>query len=158
MATTRNVKVRALQRKLYILSKRERSYRFYSLYDKVYRMDVLMEAYGQCRANKGKPGVDGVTFDDIERLGLQSWLEDISEVLRNRAYKPQPVKRVNIPKPDGGIRPLGIPTIRDRVIQTACKIVIEPIFEAHLNGGSYGYRPKKGAADAVKQIERLIQQ
>ena len=117
-----------------------------------------MEAYGQCRANKGKPGVDGVTFDDIERLGLQSWLEDISEVLRNRAYKPQPVKRVNIPKPDGGIRPLGIPTIRDRVIQTACKIVIEPIFEAHLNGSSYGYRPNKGAADAVRQIERLIQQ
>ncbi|PIP05143.1 MAG: hypothetical protein CO012_08510 [Syntrophobacterales bacterium CG_4_8_14_3_um_filter_49_14] len=95
MATTQNEKVRALQRKLYISSKQERSYRFYSLYDKVYRMDVLMEAYGQCRANKGKPGVDGVTFEDIEKQGLQPWLENISDELRNRAYKPQPVKRAN---------------------------------------------------------------
>jgi len=158
MATTRSEKVRALQRKLYISSKQERSHRFYSLYDKVYRTDVLAEAYGQCRANKGNPGVDGVTFEDIEKQGLQPWLEDISQTLRNREYKPQPVKRVNIPKPDGGIRPLGIPTIRDRVIQTACKIMIEPIFEAHLNSGSYGYRPKRKAADAVKQIEGLIRQ
>ena len=158
MATTQNEKVRVLQRKLYIASKQQEDHRFYSLYDKVYRTDVLMEAYWQCKANKGAPGVDGVTFKDIEIQGLETWLEEISELLRNHAYTPQPVKRVTIPKADGGLRPLGIPTIRDRVIQAACKIVIEPIFEAHLNDNSYGYRPNRGAVDAVNQIERHIRQ
>ena len=119
MATTQNEKVRVLQRKLYIASKQQEDYRFYSLYDKVYRMDVLMEAYRQCKANKGAPGVDGVTFKDIESQGLEPWLEEISEMLQYHAYTPQPVKRVTIPKADGGQRPLGIPTIRDRVIQAA---------------------------------------
>jgi group II intron reverse transcriptase/maturase len=158
MATTQNEKVRVLQRKLYIASKQQEDYRFYSLYDKVYRMDVLMEAYWQCKANKGAPGVDSVTFKDIESQGLEAWIEEISEMLQDHAYTPQPVKRVMIPKADGGQRPLGIPTIRDRVIQAACKIVIEPIFEAHLNDNSYGYRPNRGAADAVNQIERHIRQ
>jgi group II intron reverse transcriptase/maturase len=158
MAITRDSKVRALQRKLYMLSKQEEDYRFYSLYDKSYRMDVLREAYRQCRANQGMPGVDGETFADIEKQGVEPWLSRISDGLRVRSYTPLPVKRVYIQKPDGGKRPLGIPAIRDRVVQTACKLVIEPIFEAHLDGHSYGYRPKRGAADAVRHIERLIKQ
>lgn len=158
MATTQDVKIRAFQRRLYMLSKQEADYRFYSLYDKVYRQDILLEAYRQCRANKGAPGVDGVTFADIERQGLSAWIEQVSQMLCKREYVPQPVKRVYIRKPDGGQRPLGIPTIRDRVVQTACKIVIEPIFEAHFNDGSYGYRPRRGAADAVSQIECAIKQ
>jgi RNA-directed DNA polymerase len=158
MASTRDVKVRALQRKLYMLSKQEVVYRFYSLYDKVYRKDVLTEAFRQCRANQGIPGVDGETFADIEKQGVEPWLLQISQELRTRSYVPLPVKRVYIQKPDGGERPLGIPAIRDRVVQSACKLVIEPIFEAHLNGNSYGYRPKRGAADAVRHIERSIKQ
>ena len=158
MATTQDFKIRAFQRKLYMLSKQGTDYRFYSLYDKVYRRDILMEAYRQCRANKGAAGVDGVTFADIGQQGLDNWIEQIAQMLHNREYVPQPVMRVYIQKPDGGLRPLGIPTIRDRVVQTACKIVIEPIFEAHFNDGSYGYRPKRGAADAIRQIERSIKQ
>lgn len=158
MAITRDNKVRALQRKLYMLSKQEANYRFYSLYDKIYRQDVLAEAYRQCRANQGSPGVDGETFSDIENQGVQSWLKRISDELRTRSYRPLPVKRVHIQKPDGGKRPLGIPAIRDRIVQGALKIVIEPIFEAHLNANSYGYRPKRGAADAVRHIEWLIKQ
>ena len=158
MAITRDNKVRALQRKLYMLSKQKEDYRFYSLYDKICREDVLTEAYRQCRANQGSPGVDGETFADIDKQGVQSWLQQISKELRTRSYRPLPVKRVYIQKPDGGKRPLGIPAIRDRVVQSALKIVIEPIFEAHLNGNSYGYRPRKGAADAVRHIERLLKQ
>lgn len=157
MASTQ-LKVRAFQRKLYLASKQKKDFRFYSLYDKVYRFDVLVESYRQCRANGGSPGCDGETFSDIEGKGLVPWLEEISESLRERKYKPQAVKRVFIAKPGqpGKFRPLGIPTIRDRVVQGACKIVIEPIFEADLNDGSYGYRPKRGAADAVKRIESSI--
>lgn len=158
MATTQDVKIRAFQRELYMLSKQDADYRFYSLYDKVYRHDILLEAYRQCRANGGVAGVDGVGFADIERQGLELWVSQLSQMLCSHSYVPQPVIRVYIQKPDGGQRPLGIPTIRDRVVQTACKIVIEPIFEAHLNEGSYGYRPKRGAADAVRQIERSIKQ
>ena len=159
MASTR-LKVRAFQRKLYRASKQKRDYRFYSLYDKVYRLDILMESYRQCRANGGKPGWDGITFSDIEEKGLVPWLEEISVSLRERKYKPQAVKRVFIAKPGqpGKFRPLGIPTIRDRVVQGACKIVIEPIFEAHLNEGSYGYRPLRSACDAAKRIESSIKE
>jgi len=159
MASTR-LRVRAFQRKLYCASKQKKDCRFYSLYDKVYRLDILMESYRQCRANGGKPGCDGVTFSDIEGKGLTPWLQEISESLRERKYKPQAVKRVFIAKPGqpGKFRPLGIPTIRDRVVQGACKIVIEPIFEAHLNDGSYGYRPKRSAADAAKRIESSIKE
>lgn len=159
MASTQ-IKVRAFQRKLYLASKQKKDFRFYSLYDKVCRFDILMESYRQCRANGGSPGCDGVTFSDIEGKGLLPWLEEISESLRKRQYKPQAVKRVFIAKPGqpGKFRPLGIPTIRDRVVQGASKIVIEPIFEADLNDGSYGYRPKRGAADAVKRIESSIKE
>ena len=159
MASTQ-LKVRAFQRKLYLASKQKKDFRFYSLYDKVYRLDVLKESYRQCRANGGSPGCDGITFSDIEEKGHLPWLEEISESLREREYKPQAVKRVFIAKPGqpGKFRPLGIPTIRDRVVQGACKIVIEPIFEADLNDGSYGYRPKRGAADAAKRIESSIKE
>lgn len=158
MAITQEIKVRELQRKLYVLSKQQESYRFYSLYDKVYREDVLREAYRQCRANQGQPGIDGETFADIEQQGVGSCLLQISQELRTRSYVPLPVKRVYLKKPDGGLRPLGIPAIRDRIVQSACKIVIEPIFEARLNENSYGYRPRRGASQAVHQIERLIKQ
>jgi group II intron reverse transcriptase/maturase len=159
MASTQ-LKVRAFQRKLYLASKQKKDFRFYSLYDKVYRLDILMESYRQCRANGGSPGCDGITFSDIEEKGLLPWLQEISESLRERKYKPQAVKRVFIAKPGqpGKFRPLGIPTIRDRVVQGACKIVIEPIFEADLNESSYGYRPKRGAADAAKRIESSIKE
>lgn len=159
MASTQ-LKVRAFQRRLYLASKQKKDYRFYSLYDKVYRLDILMESYRQCRVNGGSPGCDGVAFADIEGKGLVPWLMEISESLRKRTYKPLPVRRVFIPKPGqpGKFRPLGIPTVRDRVVQGACKIVIEPIFEAHLNEGSYGYRPKRGAADAVRCIESSIRE
>jgi len=159
MASTRS-KVGAFQRKLYYASKQKKDYRFYSLYDKVYRLDVLMESYRQCRANGGKPGCDEVTFSDIAGKGLVPWLQEISESLREQKYKPQAVKRVFIAKPGqpGKFRPLGIPTIRDRVVQGACTIVIEPIFEAHLNDGSYGYRPKRSAAEAAKRIESSIKE
>ena len=159
MASTQ-LKVRAFQRKLYLASKQKKDFRFYSLYDKVYRLDVLLESYRQCRANGGSRGSDGITFSDIEEKGLVPWLEGISESLRERTYRPQAVKRVFIAKPGqpGKFRPLGIPTIRDRVVQGACKIVIEPIFEAHLNEGSYGYRPMRGATDAAKRIESSIKE
>jgi RNA-directed DNA polymerase len=157
MATTQN-KIRLFQRKLYVSSKQNKDQRFYSLYDKVYRKDILYEAYWQCKANKGKPGVDGVTFRDIEKSGLEAWIESIAKMLRDRTYVPKPVKRVYIPKPDGGQRPLGIPSICDRVAQAACKIVIEPIFEALFNENSYGYRPGRSAADAVTLIEKSIKQ
>src|SRR6202521_2870357 len=124
------MKIRMLQRKLYQKAKEEPNYRFYLLYDKMYREDILAHAYALARANQGAPGVDGQTFEQIESTGQERWLAGIRQELRNKTYRPQPVRRVMIPKPGGGERPLGIPTIRDRVVQTAAKIVLEPIFEA----------------------------
>src|SRR5882757_7674817 len=132
MSLTTPSKIRELQIKLYRKAKNEPEYRFYMLYDKIYREDILLHAYERARANNGAPGVDGQTFEQIESAGLAEWLTGIREELRNRTYEPQPVRRVMIPKPGGGERPLGIPTIRDRVIQTAVKLVLEPIFEADL--------------------------
>ena len=149
-------KIRTLQRKLYLKAKAEPGFRFFQLYDKVWRADIVAHAYALARANAGAPGVDGVTFAQIEAAGLQEWLAGLREELQSKTYRPQPVRRVMIPKPGGGERPLGIPTIRDRVVQTAVKIVIEPIFEADLDQSAYGYRPKRGAADAIKELHRLI--
>src|SRR6266700_3449783 len=126
------------------------------LYDKVYREDILLHAYERARANKGAPGVDGQSFEQIESAGVGEWLTGIREELHNRTYKPQPVRRVMIPKPGGGERPLGIPTIRDRVIQTAVKLLIEPIFEADLEPSAYGYRPKRSAQDAIQEVHELL--
>src|SRR4029434_1856565 len=149
-------KIRELQIKLYRKAKNEPGYRFYMLYDKLYREDVLAHAYELARANKCAPGVNGQTFGQIESAGLGEWLTGIRQELRNKPYQPQPVRRVMIPKPGGGERPLGIPTIRDRVVQTAAKIVLEPIFAADLDTSAYGYRPKRSAVDAVKEVRRLI--
>jgi RNA-directed DNA polymerase len=149
--------IRSLQRKLYRKAKAEPGFRFYLLYDKIYREDILRHAYALARTNAGAPGVDGMTFATIEASGLEEWLAGLREELISKRYRPDPVRRVMIPKPNGeGERPLGIPTIRDRVIQTAAKIVLEPIFEADFEDNAYGYRPARGAVDAVKEVHRLI--
>lgn len=150
-------KIRTLQNKLYVKAKREPAYRFYLLYDKVWRADILLHSYGLCRANGGAAGVDGVTFADIEESGLEAWLAALAADLREEKYKPEAVRRVRIPKPDGGERLLGIPTVRDRVVQQAAKLVLEPIFEADFEPNAYGYRPKRGALDAVREVHRAIQ-
>ena len=145
--------IRTLQRKLYRKAKQEPACRFHALYDKVYRADILSHAYRLVRANKGSAGIDGVTFEAIkEREGVTAFIAELEEALRNKTYKPDPVKRVMIPKSDGSQRPLGIPTIRDRVAQMAVKLVIEPIFEADFCDTSYGFRPKKSAHDAVDDV------
>jgi len=148
--------IRRLQRKLYRKAKDEPNYRFYLLYDKLYREDVLTHAYALAKANGGAPGVDGQDFAGIESQGPGKWLAELRNELRTRTYKPQPVRRVMIPKPGGGQRPLGIPTIRDRVVQTAAKLVLEPIFEADLEPCAYGYRPKRSAQDAIRKVHQLL--
>ena len=156
MSLTTPSKIRELQIKLYRKAKNEPGYRFYMLYDKVYREDIVAHAYARVRANKGASGVDEQTFEEIESAGLAEWLTGIREELRNRTYQPQPVRRVMIPKPGGGERPLGIPTIRDRVVQTAAKLLIEPIFEADFEPNAYGYRPKRSAQDAIQEVHELL--
>jgi RNA-directed DNA polymerase len=149
-------KIRGLQRQLYRKAKNEPEYRFYLLYDKVYREDILAHAYRLAKANQGAPGVDGQNFEDIEKQGLEVWLTGIREELRNKTYQPQAVRRVIIPKPGGGERALGIPTLRDRVVQTATKLVIEPILEADLEPNAYGYRPGRSAQDAIREVEKQM--
>jgi RNA-directed DNA polymerase len=145
--------IRTLQRKLYRKAKQEPACRFHALYDKVYRADILSHAYRLVRANKGSAGIDGITFKAIEENeGAPAFIGELEEALRNKTYKPDPVKRVMIPKNDGSQRPLGIPTIRDRVAQMAAKLVIEPIFEADFCETSYGFRPKKSAHAAVEDV------
>ena len=145
-------KIETLRRKLYAKAKAEPDFRFYQLYDKIYRSDILAHAYGLARANAGAPGVDGVTFEMIEAAGEEKWLSALGEELREKTYRPQPVRRVMIPKPGGGERPLGIPTVRDRVVQTAARLVLEPIFEADFDPEAYGYRPDRSALDAVRRV------
>jgi RNA-directed DNA polymerase len=149
-------RIRTLQRKLYCKAKAEPEYRFYLLYDKVWHADVLAYAWALAKANGGASGVDGATFADIEAAGVEKWLSGLCAELRDKTYRPQPVRRVSIPKPGGGERPLGIPTIRDRVVQTAVKLVVEPIFEADLEPNAYGYRPRRSAADAIKAVHELL--
>src|SRR5712691_6488241 len=149
-------KIRTLQRKLYCKAKAEPAFRFYVLYDKICREDILHHAYALARANAGAPGVDGVTFAKIEASGSEDWLAGLREELVAKTYRPQPVRRVMIPKPGGGERPLGIPTIRDRVVQTVAKLVLEPIFEADLEPESYGYLLKRSAPDAIEKVHKLL--
>src|SRR5882762_4101873 len=156
MSLTTPIAIRTLQRKLYRKAKAEPAFRFYVLYDKIYREDILRHAYGLARANAGAPGVDGVSFAQIEEKGLEAWLAGLREDLVSKTYRPDPVRRVRIPKPGGGERPLGIPTIRDRVVQTAAKLVLEPIFEADFEDNTYGYRPRRSGTDAVKEVDRRI--
>jgi RNA-directed DNA polymerase len=146
-------KIRELQNKLYRKAKSEPEFRFYLLYDKVYRKDVLLRAWVLARANHGAPGVDGTSFEDIESEGLKEWLDGLGKDLQDKTYKPQPVRRVMIPKPGGGERPLGIPTIRDRVTQTAAKLILEPIFEADMEPNAHAYRPGRSAADALQEVD-----
>src|ERR1700682_5737804 len=156
MSLTTPGKLRELQIKLYRKAKNEPEFRFHQLYDKVYREDILNHAYALARANDGAPGVDGESFEDIESRGLAEWMKGLGEDLRNQTYQPQPVRRVMIEKPGGGERPLGIPTIRDRVAQTAAKLVLEPIWEADLEPNAYGYRPQKSAQDAIQKVDELL--
>lgn len=148
------VKLTTLRQKLYRKAKLEPKFRFYALYDRIYRRDVLSSAYRIARANKGKAGVDGVTFDDIESSpgGVEGFVDEIQESLRTKGYRPSAVRRSWIPKPDGGKRPLGIPTIRDRVVQTAVLLIIEPIFEADFMDCSHGFRPKRSAHGALAEV------
>lgn len=149
-------RVRLLQLKLYFKAKQEKRYKFYILYDKLFLKYVLTEAYKRCKAKGDSAGIDGMTYTDVEEYGRGKFLEELGEELRKRTYKPQPVKRVWIEKENGGERPLGIPTIRDRVAQQACKLVLEPIWEADFDDSSYGFRPKRSAAGAVSQIKRNL--
>lgn len=152
------VKIRELQRKLYQKAKQEKEYRFYLLYDKAYRMDILIHAYRLVKSNKGAPGVDGETFEQIEARegGVEGYLKEIASELKGREYKPQPVRRVYLQKKGGGKRPLGIPVIKDRVVQMAVKIVMEPLFEADFQDNSYGFRPKRSAHQAVDDVKKQL--
>src|SRR6059058_3180307 len=149
-------RIRSLQRKLYCKAKAEPAFRFYLLYDKIHREDLLHHAYALARANAGAPGVDGESFAVIAAAGEEAWLAGLRQELITKTYRPAPVRRVMIPKPGGGERPLGIPTIRDRVVQTAAKLVLEPIFEADLDPAAYGYRPGRSGADAIKEVHALL--
>jgi RNA-directed DNA polymerase len=144
--------IRELQRALYLRAKRDRSFRAYALYDKVYRPDILAHAYAVAKANGGASGPDGRTFKEIDADGREGLLTELRKELETKTYRPGPVRRVYIPKLNGGERPLGIPNIRDRVVQTAVKLLLEPLFEADFEPDSYGFRPKRGAHDALDAI------
>src|SRR5713101_1132804 len=151
-ANTPNEKVRQLQRKLYVCAKQSRTRRFHALYDRIYRSDVLWEAWRRVRSNRGAAGIDAETIQAIEQRGVGEFLAEIEAALRAGRYRPSPVKRRYIPKADGKQRPLGIPTVRDRVAQMAAKLVIEPIFEADFQPSSYGFRPRRSATQALEAI------
>src|SRR6516165_3318197 len=148
--------VQRLQAALHAKAKEMPNFRFYALYDKVYREDVLFHAWRLAKANGGSAGVDGQSFSDIEDYGVERWLGELADDLRKKTYRPQPVRRVYIPKPDGRKRPLGISTIRDRVAETAAVLVLAPIFEDDLQPEQYAYRPSRNAHDAVRHVHRLL--
>ena len=156
MSLTTPFSVQKLQTALHARAKESPNCRFHALYDKVYRKDVLAYAYERCQANGGAAGVDNQTFENIEAYGRERWLDELAQELKSRTYQPQPVRRVYIPKPDGKQRPLGIPTIRDRVAQTSAMLVLEPIFEADLQPEQYAYRADRSALDAVQHVHKLI--
>lgn len=149
-------KSRELQRKLYRAAKRQRNRRFHALYDRIFRPDILRQAWEEVRRNGGSAGQDGVSIEDVEREGVEQFLREIEQDLKAGCYRPKPVLRVYIPKADGRQRPLGIPTVRDRVVQQACKMVIEPIFEANFQDNSYGFRPKRSAQQAVTVVKKAL--
>jgi len=148
--------VQKLQRALHDKAKESPNRRFHALYDKVYRRDVLAFAYACCKANGGAAGVDDQSFEDIEEYGVERWLDELAEEMRSRTYRPRPVRRVYIPKPDGKQRPLGVPTIRDRTVETAAVLVLEPMFETDLQPEQYAYRQGRSALDAVMHVHKLV--
>lgn len=153
-ANNTSEKVRELQRKLYLAAKLNSKRKFHALYDKVYRMDILKEAWKRVRANGGAGGIDGTTIADIELYGIEKFLQEIQQELTEQQYHPKAVRRTFIPKGNGEQRPLGIPIIKDRVIQMAVKIIIEPLFEADFKESSYGFRPKRNAHQALDRIRK----
>jgi group II intron reverse transcriptase/maturase len=151
-------RVLTLQQKLYQKAEQEREYKFYVLYDKMFIPYMLREAWKQVKSNGGSPGVDRVTITDVENIGVEAYLNELGEELRKQTYQPQAVKRVMIPKANGGERPLGIPTVRDRIAQTVCKMILEPIFEADFEESSYGFRPNRSSKDAITAIKKNLKQ
>jgi RNA-directed DNA polymerase len=149
-------RVERLRKKLYEKAKQEPDFRFYSLYDKVCWTETLTQAYRQAKANDGAAGVDGIRFEDIESYGVERWLAELRQELVEETYRPQPVRRVMIPKPGGGERPLGIPTLRDRVVQTAVVLILGPIFEADFEDNVYAYRPERSAHDALAEVQKRL--
>jgi RNA-directed DNA polymerase len=149
-------RVRALQRVLYRSAKQHPERRFHALYDKIARSDVLSRAWAEVRANRGAPGIDGVSIDDVVAAGVEPFLDGLAEQLRSKTYRPSPLRRVHIPKPGrpGATRPLGIPTVSDRVVMTAAKLVLEPVFEADFLACSFGFRPKRNAHQALEVVRR----
>ena len=148
--------VQKLQKALHAKAKAEAGYRFYALYDKISREDILVHAYAQCRSNTGAPGIDGQDFADIKTYGVERWLDELALALRQETYRPEPIRRVFIPKANGKLRPLGISTLRDRVCMTAAMLVLEPIFEADLPPELYAYRPGRNALQAVVEVEEVL--
>jgi len=148
--------VQRLQKALHAKAKAEPDLRFYALYDKIYREDILAHAYAQCRSNKGAPGVDRQDFADVEAYGVERWLGELALALREETYRPDPIRRVFIPKANGKLRPLGISTLRDRVCMTAAMLVLEPIFEADLPSEQYAYRPGRSAQQAVGEVGEML--
>lgn len=150
------ISVQKLQTALHAKAKSEAGYRFYALYDKIYRSDILFHAWNQCRANKGAPGVDGQNFEDIEKYGVLRWLGELAQALKTEQYQPEPIRRVFIPKANGKLRPLGLSTLRDRVCMTAAMLVLEPIFEADLPDEQYAYRAGRNAQQAVAEVQDVL--
>ncbi len=148
--------VRKLRRALHVKAKAEPDFRFYALYDKLYRKDILAHAYRQCRANRGAPGIDRQDFADVEAYGVERWLGELVFALREETYQPDAIRRVYIPKANGKLRPLGISTLKDRVCMTAAMLVLEPIFEADLPPEMYAYRPQRNAQQAVTKVTDLM--
>jgi len=151
-------RVLTLQEKLYQKAKQERGYKFYVLYDKMFIPYMLREAWQQVKSNDGSPGVDKVSISDVEQYGVTAYLTELGEELRKQTYQPGAVKRVMIDKENGGERPLGIPTVKDRIAQTVCKMILEPIFEADFADSSYGFRPERSAKDAMIAIKENLKQ
>lgn len=150
------ISVQKLQMALHAKAKSESGYRFYALYDKIHRQDILAHAYAQCRSNKGAPGVDRQDFADVEAYGVRRWLDELALALKEESYRPDPIRRVFIPKANGKLRPLGISTLRDRVCMTAAMLVLEPIFEADLPPEQYAYRQGRNAQQAAKEVEERL--